>query len=125
MVAIVDYKNIQRICAVVIKAIERCFVRPEIIYIKSEYNRGRFVIEIDCILIGNESITLKAADKDATYCANLFLTSLEESVNNTIASLTETSDLERYDENYIINYSSVMMFKQIINSLQKPLKICS
>ncbi|MGO2012718.1 hypothetical protein [Pseudoalteromonas sp.] len=117
MAVITGYKNIYRVCAFVMKAIDRCFVNPEIVCIKNEYNSEGFIIEIDCKVIGYEQITVRAVHNDAKQCANLFLTSLEEVLNRILVSLTLTSELKKSDEDYIVNYSSIMMFKQIIKSL--------
>lgn len=118
-----NYKNIQRISSVIVRAAERCFQNAEVTHVKCEFWQGEYTLELNVNIFEFESFDVEISHVDVNKCVEQFIGEIKNIINKIIKELELKEseikqDIKEYDKAFTdspLQYlSSVLMFNQII-----------
>jgi hypothetical protein len=122
-----DLKRIQRISSVITRAVERCFSDAEITYLSCKFEYGEFTFELSSTIFDFTDISVDVTDKSSEKCMTRSIKELLTAINNIIKGLEADEkelrlDLKKYGQRFsespAVTLSSVLMFKQIVESIK-------
>lgn len=127
-----DLKKIQRILSLIVRAIERCFDKPDILYAECGYSYGVYSMKLSANII-NDSVLDIGFDVDienenSKKCITIFFGEVSNAIGKAIDEIDAeekkiSKDIKEYGESYsesvIVQQSSILMFKQIFSSLKR------
>jgi hypothetical protein len=122
-----NYKKIQRVSSVILRAAERCLHEVDVTQVRSVFTNDEYILQISMVFFEHEAIDITIIHKNANECIKLFISQITGSIDILIDKLKceeeRNKGIEEYDsaildaDNTLIFLSSALMFKQIIKSI--------
>lgn len=127
-----DLKKIQRVLSLIVRAIERCFDKPEVLYAECGYSDGVYSIRV-LANIFNDSVLdidfdIDVENESSKKCITIFFREISSSISKAVDKIDAeekriSKDVKEYGESYnesvVVQQSSLLMFEQIFSSLRR------
>ena len=127
-----DLKKIQRVLSLIVRAIERCFDSPEVLYAECGYSDGVYTMTLTANIFNDSVLDIDfdvdVENESSKKCITIFFREISNAIGKAVVQIDAeekkiAKDIKEYGESYsesvVVQLSSILMFEQILSSLKR------